>query len=113
MRESGRRSLGAPRESGVFQERGRLPYSASDTAFLPSSAGTSFASYFNVDPGTYTLTTTDTMADCEPVLTPFAPYGFPLPSAPHSVQVVVLKGYLSELASTCTPLPKIVPVDGG
>ncbi len=88
-------------------------YSASDMAFLPSPAETSFASFFNVDPGTYTLTTTDTMADCEPVLTPFAPYGFPLPAAPHSVQVVVLKGYLSELASMCTPLSKIVPVDGG
>ncbi len=83
------------------------------TSFTDNGAGFGFGGFFNLDPGTYTVTTTDTAGDCEPVLTPFAPWGFPLPTVPHAVQVVVLNGYFSGIATSCTALHAIVPVDGG
>jgi hypothetical protein len=88
-------------------------FTASAAGFPDNGAGIGFAGFFNIDPGTYTVITTDTTADCEPVLMPFAPWGFPIPEVPHAVQVLVLKGYFSEIVSSCTMLHAIVPVDGG
>jgi hypothetical protein len=88
-------------------------YSASATAF--TSAGPyATLGYFNVAPGTYTLTVAASTVDCEPVLAPVAAFfGFPTGAA-HALQVLVLPGYVSGYVGVlCTAVPVIVPVDGG
>jgi len=87
-------------------------YVPSAMAFVDDSAG-----YFNVDPGTYTLTfakPSDPTTDCEPVLTPFGEFGFPVTTPAHSTQVLVAAGYWSGIVAVlCTQKPAIVSVDGG
>ena len=84
-------------------------YDFSATSFVGS-----LALYYNVDPGTYTLTYANSTSDCEPVLTPFAPFGWPLMTPAHSIKIIVAAGYVTGIVGVlCTPDPVIVSVDGG
>jgi hypothetical protein len=79
-----------------------------------TSLVSSTARYFNLDPGTYTLTATDPNNDCEPILFPFAAYGFPVTSPKHSVQFPIVAGYSTYLVGfICTPISMLAQVDGG
>jgi hypothetical protein len=74
----------------------------------------STALFYNVDPGTYTLTYANPDFDCEPISFPFGGFGFPVTTPPHSVKVVVAAGYVTGIVGVlCTPNPKVVAVDGG
>ena len=80
--------------------------------------GTSFvdttALYYNVDPGTYTLTYTNSAFDCEPISFPFGDFGIPVTTPAHSVKIVVGANYVTGIVGVlCTPNPVIVAVDGG
>jgi hypothetical protein len=84
-------------------------YRTSATAFLGNTGA-----YFNVDPGIYTLTFADSMVNCQPILSPASLRGYPLMTPDHSLQAVVLPGYISGVVGVlCTDLPPIVTVDGG
>ena len=72
------------------------------------------ALFYNVDPGTYTLTYANPNYDCEPISYPFGGFGFPVTSPPHSLKVVVAAGYVTGIVGVlCTPNAPIVAVDGG
>jgi hypothetical protein len=73
------------------------------------------ALYYNIDPGTYTLTyTTTSTFDCEPISFPFGQFGFPVTSPAHSLKIVVAAGYMTGIVGTlCTASAKVVAVDGG
>jgi hypothetical protein len=76
--------------------------------------GGATALFYNVDPGMYTLTYANPSYDCEPISFPFGGFGWPVPSPPHSLKVVVAAGYVTGIVGAlCTPNPKIVPTDGG
>jgi hypothetical protein len=76
--------------------------------------GGATALFYNVDPGMYTLTYANPSYDCEPISFPFGGFGWPVPSPPHSLKVVVAAGYVTGIVGAlCTPYPKIVPTDGG
>ena len=79
-----------------------------------TSFETSGAYYFNVAPGTYTLTYTSSTFDCEPISFPFGEFGFPVTTPAHSLKLIVAAGYTTGIVgSFCTPNPVIVKVDGG
>jgi hypothetical protein len=79
---------------------------------------TSFVStlgyYYNLAPGTYTLTLTDPSNDCEPILFPFAQVGYPLTTPAHSLQFPVVAGYITEeVGMLCLPNSMPVSTDAG
>jgi hypothetical protein len=81
-------------------------------------AATSFvdttALFYNVDPGTYTLTYASSGYDCEPISFPFGQFGFPVTTPLHSLKIVVAAGYVTGIVGAlCTVNPVIVAVDGG
>jgi len=79
------------------------------TSFVGSTAF-----YYNVAPGTYTLTYANTGYDCEPILFPFGQFGFPVATPAHSLKVVVGAGYVTGIVGAlCTVNPVVVAVDGG
>jgi hypothetical protein len=70
--------------------------------------------YYNVDPGTYTLTFTNPGFDCEPVSFPFSRDGWPLTTPAHSLKIVVAAGYTTGIVGTlCTKNAGVVAIDGG
>jgi hypothetical protein len=72
------------------------------------------ANYYNVDPGTYTLTFANANFDCEPVLFPFADFGWPLTTPAHSLSAVVAAGYITgSVVALCSKNAGIVSTDGG
>jgi hypothetical protein len=74
----------------------------------------STALFYNVDPGTYTLTYANPNYDCEPISFPFGGFGFPVTTPAHSLKVVVAAGYVTGIVGVlCTVNPMIVAVDGG
>jgi hypothetical protein len=88
----------------------------SATMFYPArgALGISLAQYFNVPAGVYTLTMQDMSDDCEPSLMPFSAWGFPLVTPKHSIQALVLDGFIAGVVGfICTPMTTIVAVDGG
>ena len=96
---------------------GNGPYFVNDDNQIDLSA-TSFvgstALYYNVDPGTYTLTYSNPAYDCEPISFPFGQFGFPVTSPAHSLKIVVAAGYITGIVGAlCTANPVIVAVDGG
>ncbi len=96
---------------------GKGPYFVNDDNQIDLSA-TSFvgstALYYNVDPGTYTLTYSNPSYDCEPISFPFGQFGFPITSPAHSLKIVVAAGYVTGIVGAlCTANPVIVAVDGG
>jgi len=102
-----------PSGNGPIYENTQFDYVPSATTFLPNGFA-STAYYFNVAAGLHTLTLSDQAQDCEPGLMPFAAWGFPLVTPLHSIQVLVLDGYLSgAVGFLCSPNPVIVGVDGG
>jgi len=94
---------------------GSGPYYLSNNGlFVPGA--TAIASqlgyFYNVTPGTYTLTITDTMHDCAPIDFPFGGWGFPDP--PTSIQFPVIAGYQTGLVGfLCTPKSLIVEAGTG
>ena len=97
---------------------GNGPYFVNDMTNEYDYSATSFvgtqAVYFNVDPGTYTLTYANSTNDCEPVSFPFAGFGWPLTTPAHSIKIVVAAGYVTGIVGfLCTPNAVIVSVDGG
>jgi hypothetical protein len=96
-------------------------YQDTNANFVPSATAfiENLAAYFNVAGGTYTLTFDDsaTKTDCEPIagaLAPAALWGFPVPTPPHTLQVLVAPGYVSGLVGAlCTPVSVLVSTDGG
>jgi hypothetical protein len=96
---------------------GNGPYFVNDDNQIDLSA-TSFvgstALYYNVAPGTYTLTYSNPAYDCEPISFPFGQFGFPITSPAHSLKIVVAAGYVTGIVGAlCTINPVIVAVDGG
>jgi hypothetical protein len=96
---------------------GSGPY-FSDQNGLPAPSATSFvgnsASYFNVDPGSYTLTYANSGYDCEPISFPFGQFGIPVTTPAHSLKITVGAGYVTGIVGVlCTVNPVIVAVDGG
>jgi hypothetical protein len=94
------------------------PYYVDDMNQISLSAtslGTGgFALFYNIAPGTYTLTYTNSGYDCEPISFPFGQYGIPLTTPAHSLQIVVAAGYVTGIVGTlCTANAPIVTVDGG
>ncbi|MGH7434216.1 MAG: hypothetical protein ACRENE_00910 [Polyangiaceae bacterium] len=87
------------------------------SSYLPNAGtlGLSLAEYYNVPAGIYTLSMTDSADDCEPSLMPLAGWGFPITQPKHSIQALVLDGYLSgAVGFICTPNPVLVATgDGG
>ena len=74
----------------------------------------STALFYNVDPGTYTLTYANPAYDCEPISFPFGGFGFPVTTPAHSLKLIVAAGYVTGIVGVlCTPKPNIVAVDGG
>jgi hypothetical protein len=114
-------SMGMPGEDleggieGPFYQGGNNAFVPSATSFQAAgSFGVSIAEYFDVPTGLYTLTMEDPIEDCEPNLTPLAAYGFPVITPQHSIQVLVLNGYVSSAVGfSCLPYSVLVPVDGG
>jgi hypothetical protein len=95
--------------SGPFYTSAMGGIDPSATSFESSGAY-----YFNVAPGTYTLTYTSSTFDCEPISFPFGEFGFPVTTPAHSLKIVVAAGYTTGIVgSFCTPNPVIVKVDGG
>jgi hypothetical protein len=100
--------------NGPYYQDMNANFVTSATAFIEN-----LGAYFNVAAGTYTLTFNDnaTMTDCEPIagaLAPAALWGFPVATPAHSLQVLVAPGYVSGLVGAlCTPVSKLVSVDGG
>jgi len=96
---------------------GNGPYFVDDMNHIDLSA-TSFvgttALYYNVAPGTYTLTYANAGYDCEPISFPFGQFGFPVTTPAHSLKIVVAAGYVTGIVGAlCTVNPVIVAVDGG
>jgi hypothetical protein len=97
---------------------GNGPYFVNDDNNQIDLSATSFigstALYYNVDPGTYTLTYSNPTYDCEPISFPFGQFGFPITSPAHSLKIVVAAGYITGIVGAlCTANPVIVAVDGG
>ncbi len=77
-----------------------------DASTLVATAGI----YANLPPGTYELTIRDTNHDCSPILTPFAPYGYP--AGTLTVEFPALAGYITgPVGFFCTD--KTALVDAG
>ncbi|MGH7272651.1 MAG: hypothetical protein ACREJ3_19650 [Polyangiaceae bacterium] len=106
----------APSGAGPIYQNSNCVLDPSATGFFPATGalGISFAQYFNVSAGTYTLTMMDSANDCESDLMPLAAWGFPVVNPAHSIQVAVFKGYTSGFVGfICTPQSVLVSVDGG
>jgi hypothetical protein len=71
------------------------------------------ATYFNVDPGNYTITVTDPVNDCEATSFPFSGNGYPGGAMSHKVLFPVVAGFTTVLAELCTQLSMTVSTDGG
>jgi hypothetical protein len=72
------------------------------------------ALFYNVDPGTYTLTYANPAFDCEPISFPFGQFGFPITTPAHSLKIITAAGYVTGIVGVlCTPDAKIVATDGG
>ncbi len=68
--------------------------------------------YYNLEPGDYTITFTDSQFDCAPLSLTLSAWGIPRP--PTSVDFTVLPGYLTdEIGVFCTQKSVLVGVDGG
>jgi len=116
--DSGTGFRGAPNTSvtlspmsgnGPFFLNNQFQYDLSATTFESINA-----TYFNIAPGTYTLTYANPNYDCEPVNFPFARDGWPLMTPAHSVQIVVAAGYITGIVGTvCSKSAAIVSMDGG
>jgi|SRR5580704_4396684 hypothetical protein len=102
-----------PSGNGPVYQDSMFNFEPSATTFLPNGF-VSTAYYFNVAAGLHTLTLADTADNCEPGLMPFAQWGFPVVTPKHSLQVLVVDGYVAgAVGFLCTPNPVIVSVDGG
>jgi hypothetical protein len=85
-----------------------------NNAFVLSATTTQafFGAYYNLDPGTYTLTVNDPNNDCAPVSFPFGGWGYPVP--PNSVKFPIRAGTLTDQVGVlCTKKSAIVKVDSG
>jgi hypothetical protein len=70
--------------------------------------------YYNLTPGTYTLTYNDTRNDCEPISFQFGGWGYPVTTPAHSLQFPIVAGYITGIVGEiCTPNSIIVKTDGG
>jgi hypothetical protein len=99
-------TLGPPSGEGPYYLDGQQRLVSSATSFVNIGAA-----YYNVEPGTYTLTFAAQTLDCEPLMFPFGQAGFPITTPAHSVRFPVIAGYTTGLVGAiCTPIPTIVAV---
>ena len=97
---------------------GNGPYYTDPATGLYVPSATSFientGAFFNVTPGTVTLTFADSKVNCQPISSPFGLWGFPVTTPDHALQALVWPGYVSGLVGVlCTDVPQLVAVDGG
>jgi hypothetical protein len=103
-------ALGPMSGSGPFflDESGQLAPTTT-TTFVGNTA-----LYYNVAPGSYTLTYSNPTYDCEPISFPFGQFGIPVTTPAHSLKITVGAGYVTGIVGVlCTVIPNIVAVDGG
>ena len=86
---------------------GSGPFFLDESGQIAPTTTTTFvgntALYYNVDPGSYTLTYSNPTYDCEPISFPFGQFGIPVTTPAHSLKITVGTGYVTGIVGVlCT-----------
>jgi hypothetical protein len=99
----------------ISPDSGIGPYFADRNNLFVTGATTYadfLSAYFNLDPGTYTVTVTDPINDCEAIAFPYASDGYPVPNGMHEIQLPVAAGFTTLGGVLCTTYQAPVSTDG-